>query len=66
MNLHSIFRKITTKESLLVEQILGKGRNLCNNLNSHINNFNPHTPIAQKIADEVVFRRFQGEGVDFS
>ena len=27
--------------------------------------FNPHTPVAQKIADEVVFRRFQGEGVEF-
>ena len=26
---------------------------------------NPHTPVAQKVADEVVFRRFQGEGVDF-
>ena len=24
---------------------------------------NPHTPIVQKVADEVVFRRFQGEGV---
>ena len=24
--------------------------------------FNPHTPVA----DEVVFRRFQGEGVEFS
>ena len=27
--------------------------------------FNPHTPVAQKIADEVVFWRFQGEGVEF-
>ena len=26
---------------------------------------NPHTPVAQKIADEVVFRRFQGERVEF-
>ena len=26
---------------------------------------NPHTPVAQKIADEVVFRRFQGEGLEF-
>ena len=26
---------------------------------------NPQAPIAQKIADEVVFRRFQGEGVEF-
>ena len=25
---------------------------------------NPHTPVAQKVADEVVFRRFQGEGVE--
>ena len=25
---------------------------------------NPHAPVAQKIADEVVFRRFQGEGVE--
>ena len=27
--------------------------------------FNPHSPVAQKIVDEVVFRRFQGEGVEF-
>ena len=26
--------------------------------------FNPHTPVAQKVSDEVVFRRFQGEGVE--
>ena len=26
---------------------------------------NPQAPVAQKIADEVVFRRFQGEGVVF-
>ena len=26
---------------------------------------NPHRPVAQKVADEVVFRRFQGEGVEF-
>ena len=26
---------------------------------------NPHTPVAQKVADELVFRRFQGEGVEF-
>ena len=29
-------------------------------------NFNPQAPIAQKIADELVFRRFQGEGSSFS
>ena len=29
------------------------------------NKLNPHAPVAQKIADEVVFRRFQGEGVEF-
>ena len=27
--------------------------------------FNPQAPVAQKTADEVVFRRFQGEGVVF-
>ena len=27
--------------------------------------FNPRAPVTQKIADEVVFRRFQGEGVEF-
>ena len=27
--------------------------------------FDPQAPVAQKIADEVVFRRFQGEGVEF-
>ena len=26
---------------------------------------NPHTPVAQKVANEVVFWRFQGEGVEF-
>ena len=26
---------------------------------------NPHTAVAQKVADEVIFRRFQGEGVEF-
>ena len=26
---------------------------------------NPQAPVAQKIADEVVYRRFQGEGVEF-
>ena len=26
---------------------------------------NPQAPVAQKIADEVIFRRFQGEGVFF-
>ena len=26
---------------------------------------NPKAPVAQKIADEVDFRRFQGEGVEF-
>ena len=26
---------------------------------------NPHAPVAQKVADEVVFRRFQDEGVEF-
>ena len=28
-------------------------------------NFNPQAPVAQKTADEVVFRHFQGEGVEF-
>ena len=26
---------------------------------------NPQAPVAQKIADELVFRRFQGEEVEF-
>ena len=26
---------------------------------------NPQAPVAQKVADEEVFRRFGGEGVDF-
>ena len=26
---------------------------------------NPRAPVAQKVADEVVFRRVQGEGVEF-
>ena len=28
-------------------------------------NIDPQAPVAKKIVDEVVFRRFQGEGVDF-
>ena len=32
---------------------------------SIFNKVNPHTPVAQKVADEVDFRRFQGEGVEF-
>ena len=28
-------------------------------------NVDPQAPVAQKIADEVVFRHFQGEGVEF-
>ena len=27
--------------------------------------FNPQAPVAQKVADELVFRSFQGEGVEF-
>ena len=30
-----------------------------------IKSVNPHTPVAQKVADDVVFRRFGGEGVEF-
>ena len=26
---------------------------------------NPHTPVAQKVVDMVVFRRLQGEGLEF-
>ena len=26
---------------------------------------NPQAPVAQKVADEVVFGRFQGEGIEF-
>ena len=29
------------------------------------NNINPQALVAQKTADEVVFRHFQGEGVEF-
>ena len=31
----------------------------------YLSNLNPHTPVAQKVVDKVVFRRFQGEGVKF-
>ena len=31
--------------------------------NHNLSFVNPHTPVAQKVADEVVFRRFKGEGV---
>ena len=30
-----------------------------------MNILNPQAPVAQKSADEVVFRRFQDEGVEF-
>ena len=29
------------------------------------NEINPQTLVAQKVADEVIFRRFQGEGIEF-
>ena len=32
---------------------------------NRILNLNPQAPVAQKTADELVFRRFQGEGVEF-
>ena len=35
---------------------------LINKVNFNI--VNPHTPVAQKVAAKVVFRRFQGEGVE--
>ena len=34
-------------------------------LSKHGRQVNPQAPVAQKIADEVVFRCFQGEGVEF-
>ena len=33
--------------------------------NWNLSIFNSQAPVAQKVADEVVFRRFQGEGVEF-
>ena len=35
------------------------------NFSKELKIINPQAPVAQKIADEVVFRRFQGEGVEF-
>ena len=34
-------------------------------LSERLININPLAPVAQKIADELVFRHFQGEGVEF-
>ena len=34
-------------------------------MNSVYHQINPQAPVAQKVADEVVFRRFRGEGVEF-
>ena len=31
----------------------------------NLNKIKPRTPDTQKVADEVIFRRFQGEGVEF-
>ena len=34
-------------------------------MNDSFPQVNPDTPVVQKVADEVVFRRFQGERVEF-
>ena len=47
--------KIYERKSLKPKKNIFKGRFLL---------INPQAPVAQKIADEVVFRRFQGEGVE--
>ena len=46
-------KKILEKVSLTFEKIMLQP------------DFNPQAPVAQEIADEVVFRRFQGERVEF-
>ena len=36
-----------------------------NNILTRYYHVNPQAPVAQKVADELVFRCFQGEGVEF-
>ena len=53
---------------MAVRAILRKKLNFMNELSFLFINytlFNPRAPVAQKVADEVVFRRFRGEGVEF-
>ena len=42
-----------------------KSENLMSHKIEKVWKFNPQALVAQKIADEVVFRRFWGEGVEF-
>ena len=64
----------TNQSSLIFNQILTQTRSqikliemskLYMGMKVEIHKFNPQAPVTQKIADEVVFWRFQGELVEF-
>ena len=43
----------------------GNEMNVVRSKGAENKDFKPHALVAQKFADAVVFRRFQGEGVEF-
>ena len=53
------FMKKNLEWSMIISNLQVKTHNFEKTL------LNPQAPAAQKIADEVIFRRFQGEGVEF-
>ena len=65
---HFTLIKLNSTTSIFKSQVQAR---VCSVINGEklthpqLMNFNPQGPVAQKIADEVVFRRFQGEGVEF-
>ena len=59
-NFKTLIKDFSSRAAALLLIIIGKF--------PHYNDFwflNPQAPVAQKVADEVVFRRFRGEGVEF-
>ena len=48
---------------VVISQLQRKNTDLCSD-EITAKDLSPQAPVAQKIADELVFRRFQGEGID--
>ena len=61
---HDIFRDIEVKLQSKLRIEIRRGL-LTSEFDYPKDPVNPQAPVAQKIANEVVFRRFQGEGVEF-
>ena len=61
--MHQIRLDVKNKAACISLSIILKWRNTFEK--SFVSEINPHTPIAQKVVDEMVFRRFQGKGVEF-